>query len=81
VNCGLPSNPGPNGEVVASLTTFNSVANYSCNSGYELLPDNRVRICQANRMWSGMDPSCEGMNYMPHIKVMLDCSLELISIP
>jgi len=37
VNCGLPSNPGPNGEVVASLTTFNSVANYSCNSGYVLI--------------------------------------------
>jgi len=45
------------------MTTFGNMATYSCDPGYELHPDNSIRICQANGTWSGMDPSCEGMNY------------------
>ena len=62
VNCGSPSDPGPNGVVSASQTTFTSVARYTCAIGHELVPDNSARICQADRTWSGTDPVCQGMN-------------------
>jgi len=45
------------------MTTFGNMATYSCDPGYELRPDNSIQICQANGTWSGIDPSCEGMNY------------------
>ena len=66
IDCGSPSSPGLNGNVSASLTTFGNMATYNCEPGNELLPNNRVRTCQADGMWSGMDPFCEGMN-MPYI--------------
>ena len=37
--------------------TFNQVATYSCNSGYELV-GNMTRTCQADGMWSGSEPTC-----------------------
>jgi len=45
------------------MTTFGNTATYSCDPGYELLPDNSVRSCQVNGTWSGMNPFCQGMNY------------------
>jgi len=45
------------------MTTFGSNATYSCDPGYELLPDNSVRSCQPDGLWSGRDPLCERMNY------------------
>jgi len=45
------------------MTTFGSMATYSCDLGHELHPDNSIRICQANGTWSGMDPFCQGMKY------------------
>ena len=48
------------------MTTFGNVATYSCDPGYDLHPDNSIRICQANVTWSGMDPLCQGMNYAVH---------------
>jgi len=56
------------------MTTFGNMANYSCDLGYELLPDNSVRSCQADGLWSGMDPLCERMNYAIYcIKMILHC--------
>ena len=48
------------------MTTFGNMATYSCDLGHELLPDNSIRICQANGTWSGMNPSCQGMKYAVH---------------
>jgi len=45
------------------MTTFGNMANYSCDPGYELHPDNSVHSCQPDGLWSGMDPLCEHMNY------------------
>ena len=64
MDCSLPSSPGPNGDVSVGMTTFGNVATYSCDPGYDLHPDNSIRICQANVTWSGMDPLCQGMNYI-----------------
>ena len=41
-------------------TTFESVANYSCDNGYELVGPS-IRMCQANGSWSDVDPLCKGM--------------------
>ena len=57
VDCGGLSNP-ENGAITMSGTTYNSVATYSCNDGYNLVGD-ITRTCQANATWSGRDPSCE----------------------
>ena len=77
VDCGQPSSPRPNGDVSVSMTTLGNMATYTCDSGYELVPDNSARTCQADATWSGMDPLCQGMNYA--IRWMLN--IELISIP
>ena len=48
-----------NGMVKTVATTFGSVANYSCNNGYEIVGPS-TRICQANGSWSDTDPLCKG---------------------
>ena len=70
-DCGQPSNPGPNGEVSVGETTFGSVANYSCNLGYRLVPENNARLCQVNETWSGMDPMCQSMLLLLHTYLLL----------
>ena len=57
VDCGDPDSPA-NGDVSYTTTTEGSVADYSCDEGYDL---NGVtqRICQSNNTWSGDVPTCE----------------------
>ena len=38
-------------------TTFGQTATYSCNTGYNLTGDS-TRMCQADGMWSGSEPTC-----------------------
>ena len=33
--------------------------NYTCNSNFTLVGDER-RVCQANGLWTGVDPTCVG---------------------
>lgn len=54
-----PSAP-ENGVVHAPVTTYESLAVYSCSMGYNLNPGNNFRQCQANGTWSGPNPTCEG---------------------
>ena len=57
VDCGTLTNPD-NGRVdTPQGTTFNQVATYTCNSGYELV-GNMTRTCQADGMWSESEPFC-----------------------
>ena len=56
VDCGDLEDPA-NGEVSVSGTTVNSVATYSCNTGYTLTGDN-MRMCLETGLWSGSEPSC-----------------------
>ena len=46
--------------VDVSETVLNSVATYSCNTGYTLTGD-ATRTCQGNSTWSGAIPTCVGM--------------------
>ena len=60
VDCGALTNPA-NGNVSNTAgTTFRKTANYSCNTGYNLVGDSN-RTCRATRMWSGSAPTCQGM--------------------
>ena len=50
-----------NGSVdYAAGTMFGQTANYSCNTGYNLVGDS-TRTCQATGNWSGSEPTCQGM--------------------
>ena len=44
-------------------TEFESVATYTCNTGYNLV-GNAMRTCQADGTWSGSDPLCQS-KYVP----------------
>ena len=56
VDCGGLTNP-ENGAVSLSGTTYNSVATYSCDSGYVLMGDD-MRTCLDTGSWSGSAPTC-----------------------
>ena len=56
VDCGDLTDPD-NGAVSLSGTTYNSVATYSCDSGYVLMGDD-MRTCLDTGVWSGSAPTC-----------------------
>ncbi|XP_064386127.1 sushi, von Willebrand factor type A, EGF and pentraxin domain-containing protein 1-like isoform X2 [Halichondria panicea] len=58
VDCGDLTDPTDGAVNTSSGTTFNMNATYSCNTGYNLNGTN-ARTCQADRMWSGSEPSCD----------------------
>lgn len=58
VDCGVPNDPG-HGDVTFTLTVFNAFALYSCELGYNLVPDTSIRTCEADEMWSGDDRICQ----------------------
>ena len=57
VDCGGLTCPA-SGAVSLTNTTYNSVATYFCNDGYNLVGDTS-RTCLASGNWSGRDASCE----------------------
>ena len=57
VDCGT-LNTTTNGQVRhLNGTTFGQKATYNCNTSYNLVGDS-TRICQADGMWSGSEPTC-----------------------
>ena len=59
VDCGPLSNPA-NGQVdISSGTTLNSVATYSCYTGYNVTGES-TRICTADGQWTSSAPTCVG---------------------
>ena len=55
-DCEAPEAP-TDGTVIAPTTTYESVANYSCNTGYNLTGD-ASRTCGADGAWNGSLPTC-----------------------
>lgn len=50
------------GNVDFDATVFGSIAVYECDQGFLLEPSedtSRLRECQADGTWFGVDPSCE----------------------
>ena len=59
VDCGALTHP-LNGRVdTSSGTTYNQVATYSCDTGYNLFGFS-TRTCQTSGMWSSTAPVCVG---------------------
>ena len=60
VECGT-LNATTNGQVNHTAgTTFGQTATYSCDTGYNLV-GNSTRTCQADGVWSGSEPTCQGV--------------------
>ena len=60
VDCGNLTDPD-NGSVNQTAgTTVGQTATYSCNTGYNLVGDSS-RTCQAEGVWTGSAPTCQGM--------------------
>ena len=47
-----------NGAVTVNGRGAGDTADYSCNTGYELVGD-MTRTCMSNSQWSGEEPSCQ----------------------
>ena len=58
IDCGSLGDPA-NGEVSLSSIMINSLATYSCNTGYTLTGDD-MRTCLETGLWSGSEPICTG---------------------
>lgn len=58
VDCGAPNNP-ENGDVTFTLTVYNAIAVYSCDEGYNLVPSETFRTCQADGNWTEDDRACQ----------------------
>ena len=56
ITCGDPGVP-MNGSLTSNGTYVTSVAEFTCNFGFELIGDTQ-RVCQPNGIWSNMVPEC-----------------------
>ena len=61
MDCG-PLSDLLNGSVDINQTVFESIVRYTCDTGY-VLDGADTRICQANGIWSGTEPSCASKTY------------------
>ena len=60
MNCSALTEPA-NGQISYTAgATFGQTAIYSCNVGYNLV-GNSTRTCHATGVWSGSEPTCQGM--------------------
>ena len=51
-----------NGNVLWTDLLVDSVATYTCNSGFELI-GSEVRTCLSDAVWSNEEPVCTGISY------------------
>ena len=58
VDCG-PINAPTNGSVTGNKTIFPNSAQFGCDSGF-ILRGSKVRNCQANGSWDGIETLCNG---------------------
>ena len=55
----------------SSGTAYESVAIYSCNTGYIIQGTSR-RTCQADRTWDGSKPNCQSKTLILLVELVLD---------
>ena len=61
VDCEALTDPD-NGRVSAPTTTYTSTADYTCNTGYNLVGVNE-RICTAAGTWTDGEPTCQSEDH------------------
>ena len=61
VDCGALTAPD-NGQVSAATTTYTSIADYTCITGYNLVGVNQ-RNCTAAGPWTDGEPTCQSEEY------------------
>ena len=59
IDCGFLTDPD-NGSVEEAGTLLGSTATYRCSQGFQLIGED-MRYCQANGLWAGNEPFCQGM--------------------
>ena len=65
ISCGVPSlpNSGTTGLSLSySGTVYNSIATYSCATGYNLIGTSS-RVCLSSGSWSGGPPYCQSRKH------------------
>ena len=62
VECGGLEDPA-NGTVEVPATTYQSVASYSCDTGYNLTGEG-MQTCLSSGEWSLTTPNCSGIAYI-----------------
>ena len=67
IDCGELS-PPTYGTVSVTSTTYTSVANYSCNTGYDLVGGNES-VCLITGVWSAPQPQCRSKTH-PDLNVV-----------
>ena len=58
VSCGHPGDV-QNAHIAGSSYSYQDKVTYTCNRGYQIKSGNTERRCEANKMWSGSQPTCE----------------------
>ena len=58
LDCGNLDEPTDGAVTMSNMNVYNSVATYSCNTGYMLIGATQ-RTCQADGSWSGSGPTCK----------------------
>ena len=64
--------------------TEGSIADYTCNMGYQLIGEDQTRTCMSNGMWSGEEPTCIRMKNALPIYIyahITRATYELIYVP
>ena len=56
--CDVPDRPY-NGEIKGSGSGVDTVIDFTCHRGYEMIGDHRI-TCLPNATWSGKIPKCQG---------------------
>ena len=74
ISCPDLSNPDNGVVQFSSGTVFQSVAEYSCDDGYQIIGTSSL-TCQANAQWSDSPPHCESK---PNILYNLDYHNKII---
>lgn len=59
--CQSLANPA-NGQCTAHANKYSDQAYCTCNSGYELVSGDSLRVCQQDGQWSGTDLTCRSNN-------------------
>ena len=69
IECPILTDP-LNGIVILNDNIPGETASYDCNPGYGLMGNTR-RQCRIDGIWTGVEPTCEGMLMSTHLGLLI----------